>query len=53
MPGFALSNGQRIILKLETTSTVANATLNVNSTGAKTIKIGGANTTASNLTAGY
>jgi alpha-L-fucosidase len=53
MPGFALSSGQRIILHLVTASTVANATLNVNSTAAKTIKIDGANTTASNFTAGY
>lgn len=53
MPGFALSSGQRIILYLSTTNSKASATLNVNSTGAKTIKIGGANTTTSNFTAGY
>lgn len=53
MPGFALSPGQRIILYLSTTNSKASATLNVNSTGAKTIRIGGANTTTSNFTAGY
>lgn len=53
MPGFALSTGQRIILYLATTSSVANATLNVNSTGAKPVKISSTATTASNFTAGY
>lgn len=53
MPGFALESGQRIILYLSTTNSKANATLNVNSTGAKTIKIGGANTTTSNFISGY
>ena len=53
MPNFQLATTQRIILKLATTSTVASATLNVNSTGAKTIKIGGSNTTTANLVAGY
>lgn len=53
MPGFALSSGQRIILYLSTTNSKSSATLNVNSTGAKTIRIGGANTTTSNFTAGY
>lgn len=53
MPGFALSSGQRIILYLSTTNSKASATLNVNSTGDKTIKIGGANTTTSNFTSGY
>lgn len=53
MPGFALSSGQRIILYLSATNTKASATLNVNSTGAKTIKINGSNTTTSNFTAGY
>lgn len=53
MPGFALSNGQIIILYLSTSSTVANATLNVNGTGAKQILIGGSATTATNLKSGY
>lgn len=53
MPNFSLATNQVIILKLDTTSTVASATLNVNSTGAKTIRIGGAATTTSNFVAGY
>lgn len=53
MPGFALSSGQRIVLYLATSSTVANATLNINSAGAKAVRIGGAATTASNFTSGY
>lgn len=53
MPGFALSSGQRILLYLANSSTVANATLNVNSTTAKTVRISGANTTASNFTSGW
>lgn len=53
MPGFALATGQRIIMKLSVSSTAADATLNVNSTGAKTVKINGQNTTATNFTAGY
>lgn len=53
MPGFTLTNGRSIILYLQNTNTSASATLNVNSTGAKTIKINGANTTTSNFTTGY
>lgn len=52
-PGFALENGQRIILQLVNTNTQSGATLNVNSTGAKTVKINGSNTTVSNFTAGF
>ena len=52
-PGFALETNQRIILYLGTSSTIANATLNVNSTGAKPIKINSSPTTTSNFTSGY
>ena len=55
MTGFALSSGQYILLKMETTnSATSNVTLNVNSTGAKPVKIGNSSTapTASNFPAG-
>ena len=53
IPEFSLSNGQSILLHLQTSSTVANATLNISSTGAKTVRIGGSSTTSSNFTSGY
>lgn len=55
MPGFALSSGQRIFLRTTATnSATSSVTLNVNSTGAKPIKIGNTSTdpTASNFPAG-
>ena len=53
MPGFALYKNQRIILYLATSNTASSPKLNVNSTGAKPIYIGGAVATTSNLTSGY
>lgn len=53
MPGFALANGQRILMYLVISSTVANAKLDVNSTGEKYVHIGGSNTTATNFVSGY
>lgn len=53
MPGFALANGQRILMYLATSSTVADAKLDVNSTGEKYVHIGGSNTTATNFVSGY
>lgn len=41
MPGFELVIGQYIILKVNTTNTARNPTLNVNSTGAKSLFING------------
>lgn len=55
MPGFALSSGQYIFLRTTTTnSATSSVTLNINSTGAKPVKIGNSSTnpTASNFPAG-
>lgn len=55
MPGFALSSGQYIFLRTITTnSATSSVTLNINSTGAKPVKIGNSSTnpTASNFPAG-
>lgn len=53
MPGFTLSSGQYILLRTTVTnSATSSVTLNVNSTGAKTVKIGTAAVTASNFPAG-
>lgn len=49
---FVLNRGARVLVTLSTTSTVASATFNLNSTGAKVILLNGSATTASNLTAG-
>lgn len=53
MPGFALANGQSILLYLYTSNTVASATLNVNSTGEKPVMIGGSTTTTTNFKSGW
>ena len=55
MPGFALSSGQYIFLRTTVkNSATSSVTLNVNSTGAKPVKIGNSSTnpTASNFPAG-
>ena len=53
MPKFALASGQYILLRTTIANTATSSvTLNVNSTGAKTIKIGSAAVTASNFPAG-
>ena len=55
MPGFALSSGQYIFLRTTiTNSATSSVTLNINSTGAKPVKIGNSSTnpTASNFPAG-
>ena len=53
MSGFALYSGQYILLRTtETNSATGNVTLSVNSTSAKTVKIGTADVTASNFPAG-
>jgi hypothetical protein len=53
MPGFALSSGQYIFLRTTVTnSATSSVTLNVNSTGAKPVKIGSSAVTASNFQAG-
>jgi hypothetical protein len=53
MPGFALYSGQYILLRTTANnSATSSVTLNVNSTGAKTVKIGTADVTASNFLAG-
>ena len=53
MPGFALSSGQRILLRTTVTnSATSSVTLSVNSTDAKTIKIGSDAVTANNFPAG-
>ena len=55
MPGFSLSSGQYIFLRTTVTnSATSDVKLNVNSTGAKPIKIGNSSTnpTASNFPAG-
>lgn len=55
MPGFALSSGQYILLRTTATnSATSNVTLNINSTGAKPVKIGNSSTapTTSNFPAG-
>ena len=55
MPGFALSSGQHIFLRTTVTnSATSSVTLNINSTGAKPVKIGDSSTnpTASNFPAG-
>lgn len=51
--GLRLIKGAEFIVYLNTTNSVENATLNVNGTGAKTIKINGSAVTTSNFTAGY
>ena len=53
MPGFDLANGQSILLYLYTSNTVVSATLNVNSTGAKPVMVGGSATTTSNFKSGW
>lgn len=54
LSNFVLESGQRILLYIANANSVASATLNVNSTGAKAIKINGTtNVTASNLPKGY
>ena len=55
MPGFALSNGQYILLRTTVTnSATSNVTLSINSTTAKPVKIGNSSTapTTSNFPAG-
>lgn len=55
MPGFALSSGQYIFLRTTVkNSATSSVTLNINSTGAKPVKIGNSSTnpTASNFPAG-
>ena len=51
--GFELHRGATLRIYLENANTVTGATLNVNNTGAKTIKVNSGNLTASNLTADY
>lgn len=48
---FVLNRGARVLVVLSTANTVASATFNLNSTGAKSILVNGASVTASNLTA--
>ena len=51
--GFVLKKGSKLLVNLVNANTVANATLNVNGTGAKTVYLNGGNAiTASNWTAG-
>ena len=48
---FVLNRGARVLVVLSTANTVASATFNLNSTGAKPILVNGASVTTSNLTA--
>ena len=52
MPGFALSSGQRILLRTTYTNSASNPTLSVNSTTARPIYIGSSVATSSNFPAG-
>ena len=47
---FVLNRGARVLVVLSTANTVASATFNLNSTGAKPILVNGASVTTSNLT---
>jgi hypothetical protein len=53
LEGFLLHKGARLTIRLTNANTVANATLNINDTGAKAVKINGAAVTATNWSAGY
>lgn len=53
LEGFELIPSASLKIYLENANTVTGATLNVNNTGAKTIKVNSGNLTASNLTADY
>lgn len=53
LAGFSLHKGARLTINLTNANTVANATLNINGTGAKAVKINGAAVTASNWSAGF
>ena len=53
LKGFSLFKGARLVIKLNTANTATDATLEINSTGAKAIRINNSATTSSNFTAGY
>lgn len=53
LQGFVLYKQARLLINLENANTVTGVTLNVNGTGAKTVRVNGGDVTASNLVAGY
>lgn len=53
LAGFTLFKGARLNIYLQNKNTVTGVTLNVNDTGAKTVKIGGGNVTTSNFGVDY
>ena len=53
LTGFVLYKQARLLINLQNANTVTGVTLNVNGTGAKTVRVNGGDLTASNLVAGY